>query len=218
MNKQLFKFMLLFLSFVLIFPAFTNAEGNKRAERQTQTQPLSQKAVQLRADMRVLWMEHNFWTEKFVVSSIAGLEDQEPVLARLLKNQADLGNAIKPFYGEAAGNELGQLLREHIQIGGQVVAAAKSGNQADFKKYNAAWFKNADDITNFLTTANPNYNKKELNEMLYMHLKLITDGVVAKLNKDWRANIEALDKNEEHLLHMSDFLAEGIIKQFPNKF
>ncbi|MDM5328908.1 glycosyltransferase [Neobacillus sp. CF12] len=216
MKKHVSKFMLLFLSFVLIFPSFTNAEGNKHAERQIQ--PQNQKAAQFKAEMRKLWMEHNFWTEKFVVSSIAGLGDQEPVLARLLKNQADLGNAIKPFYGEAAGNELGQLLREHIQIGGQVVSAAKSGNQADFKKYNAAWFKNADDITNFLTKANPNYNKKELNGMLYMHLKLITDGVVAKLNKDWRANIEALDKNEEHLLHMSDAIADGIIKQFPNKF
>jgi hypothetical protein len=216
LNKLLSKFTLLFLAFVLICPSFTNAEGNQQAV--VQTQPLSQKAVQLKTDMRELWMEHNFWTEKFVVSSIAGLEDQEPVLARLLKNQADLGNAIKPFYGEAAGNELGQLLREHIQIAGQVVAAAKSGNQADFKKYNAAWHKNADDITNFLTNANTNYNKKELNEMLYMHLKLITDGVVAKLNKDWRANIEALDKNEAHLLHMSDAIADGIIKQFPNKF
>ena len=51
-----------------------------------------------------------------------------------------------------------------------------------------------------------------------MHLKLITDGVVAKLNKDWNANITALDNNQEHLMHMSDFLTDGIIKQFPNKF
>jgi hypothetical protein len=218
LSKQLSKFMLFFLSFVLIFPAFANAEGIKRADRQPQTQQINGKAVQLRVDLRHLWNEHAFWTEKFVVSAINGLEDQEPVLARLLKNQDDLGNAIKPFYGEAAGNQLAQLLRGHIQIAGKVVAAAKSGNQADLKKYNTEWFKNADDITNFLTAANQNYNKKELNQMMYMHLKLITDGVVAKLNKDWNANITALDKNQEHLMHMSDFLAEGIIKQFPNKF
>jgi hypothetical protein len=218
LSKQLSKFMLFFLSFVLIFPAFANAEGIKRANRQPQTQQINGKAVQLRVDLRHLWNEHAFWTEKFVVSAINGLEDQEPVLARLLKNQDDLGNAIKPFYGEAAGNQLAQLLRGHIQIAGKVVAAAKSGNQADLKKYNTEWFKNADDITNFLTAANPNYNKKELNQMMYMHLKLITDGVLAKLNKDWNANITALDKNQEHLMHMSDFLAEGIIKQFPNKF
>ncbi|TDL67536.1 glycosyltransferase [Rhodococcus qingshengii] len=216
MNKLLSKFTLLFLAFVLLCPSFTNAEENHQTLRQTQ--PLSQKTVQLRVDLRHLWNEHAFWTEKLVVSSIAGLEDQEQVLARLLKNQDDFGNAIKPFYGEEAGNKLGQLLREHIQIARKVVAVAKSGNQADFKKYNTEWFKNADDITNFLTAANPNYNKKVLKEMMYTHLKLITDGVVAKLNKDWNANIMALDKNQEHLMHMSDFLADGIIKQFPNKF
>ncbi|MEH7492504.1 glycosyltransferase [Neobacillus niacini] len=168
--------------------------------------------------MRELWTEHAFWTEKFVTSSIAGLEDQKPVLARLLKNQDDLGNAIKPYYGEEAGNKLAQLLRGHILIAGKVVAAAKSGNQPDFKKYSDEWFKNADDITNFLSAANPNYNKKELKEMMYMHLRFITEGVAAKLNKAWNQNITALDKNQNHLMHMADFLTNGIIKQFPNKF
>ena len=214
--KHLSKILVLSLSFVLIFPIFTNAEGNERAERQTQ--PLSQKTVQLRVDMRELWTEHAFWTEKFVTSSIAGLKDQGPVLTRLLKNQDDLGNAIKPYYGEEAGNKLAQLLRGHIQIAGKVVAAAKSGNQPDFKKYNDEWYKNADNITNFLSAANPNYNKKELNEMMYMHLRLITEGVAAKLNKAWDQNITALDKNQNHLMHMADFLTNGIIKQFPNKF
>ncbi len=218
MNNYLSKTMPLLLSLVLIFPAFTNAEETKQAEGQTAVQPISQKTVQLRVVMRELWTEHAFWTEKFIVSYIAGLEDQKPVLARLLKNQDDLGNAIKPYYGEEAGNKLAQLLRGHILIAGKVVAAAKSGNQADFKKYNTEWFKNADDITNFLSAANPNYNKKALNDMMYMHLKLITDGVVAKLNKDWNANITALDKNQDHLMHMADFLTNGIIKQFPNKF
>ncbi|WP_139185589.1 glycosyltransferase [Bacillus sp. OK048] len=216
MNKYFFRYILVFLTFVLIFPAFTNAEENKQAVHQTQQ--ISQKAAQFKADMRVLWMEHSLWTDKYIVSTLAGLEDQEKVLARLLRNQDDTGNAIKPYYGEVAGNKLGQLLREHILLAGKVVAAAKSGNQADLKKYNAEWFKNADDITNFLTAANPHYNKKELNEMMYTHLKLVTEIAVARLKKDWDADIAAFDKNEAHLLHMADFLSNGIIKQFPNKF
>lgn len=214
--KHLSKIMILFLSFVLICPAFTNAEGNKQSERQTQE--LSTKAAQLMADMRVLWTEHAFWTERYVVSAIAGLEDQELVLARLLKNQTDIGNAIKPFYGEEAGNKLAQLLREHIQIAGKVVAAAKSGNQPDFKKYNDEWFKNADDITDFLTSANPHFIKNEIKEMFYMHLKLVTQSAAARINKDYKTDIAAFDKNLAHLLHMSDAITEGIIKQFPDKF
>lgn len=72
----------------------------------------------------------------------------------LLFLKPSLGNAIKPYYGKKAGNKLAQLLRDHILIAGKVVAAAKSGNQPDFKKYNDEWFKNADDITNFLSAAN----------------------------------------------------------------
>lgn len=208
--------MLLFLSFALIFPSYNKAQAQEHAKRQMQ--PVSQKALQLKDEMRRLWLEHALWTERYLVSAFAGLEDQEKVLARLLKNQDDFGNAIKPYYGEAAGKKLAQLLREHILIAGKVAAAAKSGNQADFKKYNAAWFKNADDLTDFLSSANPHFKKNVLKEMFYTHLKLVTDSVVARLKKDWNADIAAFDKNEAHLLHMADILAEGIIKQFPTKF
>lgn len=216
MNKLLSRFLLIFLSCALIAPSLAKAEGTQQLVRQNPQ--MSQKSGQLKADMRVLWMEHALWTERYLVSAIAGLEDQEKVLARLLRNQDDIGNAIKPFYGEAAGNKLAQLLREHILIAGKLVDAAKSGNQADFQKYNTEWFKNADTITDFLTSANPHFNKNIIKDMFYMHLKLVTESAVARLKKDWDSDIAAFDKNIAHLIHMADALTEGIIKQFPNKF
>lgn len=45
-------------------------------------------------------MEHAIWTRSYIVSAIGGLEDQDKVLARLLRNQDEIGNAIKPYYGE----------------------------------------------------------------------------------------------------------------------
>ncbi len=33
------------------------------------------------------------------------------VVARLLRNQTDIGNAVKPYYGAAAGNQLTKLLK-----------------------------------------------------------------------------------------------------------
>lgn len=54
--------------------------------------------------------------------------------------------------------------------------------------------------------------------MFYLHLSLTTDEVVARLKKDWEGDIKAVDLNEEHLIHMADFLTDGIVKQFPNKF
>ncbi|WP_019243325.1 hypothetical protein [Bacillus massilioanorexius] len=140
------------------------------------------------------------------------------VLQRLLQNQTDIGNSIKPFYGEKAGNQLTKLLKEHIVLAGQVVDAAKSGNQQALNKYNKLWYKNADDIAAFLSKANPNWSYEQLKDMLHKHLGFVTEEAVARLKKDWKANIAAFDKGENHMLMLADLLANGIIKQFPQKF
>src|SRR5688572_23610774 len=71
-------------------------------------------AEKLRADMRKLWEDHVTWTRLYIVSVAAGLPDKDLTAQRLLQNQADIGNAIKPFYGDAAGTKLTELLNEHI--------------------------------------------------------------------------------------------------------
>ncbi|MGG3470784.1 glycosyltransferase [Neobacillus pocheonensis] len=146
------------------------------------------------------------------------MEDKDKILARLLRNQDEIGNAIKPYYGRAAGDKLAQLLREHILLAGKVVEAAKANNQADLKKYNAEWYKNADDMTNFLGNANPYLNKQQLRQAFQLHLKMVTENVVARLKKDWDADIRAFDKGEAHLIHIADTITKGIQKQFPKKF
>ena len=213
MKKQFLKILILFMSFALIYSPI-----NTVAKEKVYRQSISQSSVHFNNSFRKLWIDHTIWTRSYIVSAIGGLEDQEEVLNRLLKNQDDIGNAIKPFYGQAAGNQLAKLLREHILIAGKVVDAAKSGNQENLNKYNVEWYKNADDIADFLSKANPNWNNKELKELLYMHLKLVTDQVVARIKKDWNAEISASDKGEDHIITMADTLSNGIIKQFPNQF
>src|SRR5262245_8661468 len=79
-------------------------------------------------DMRKLWEDHITWTRLFIVSFAAGLPDTDPTAQRLLQNQTDLGNAIKPFYGDAAGNQLTALLHDHILIAADLLTAAKAGD------------------------------------------------------------------------------------------
>src|ERR1041384_8360788 len=66
----------------------------------------------LKAALRKLWEDHIVYTRNVIISALAGLPDQGAVTARLLRNQDDLGDAIKPFYGNAAGARLTALLRE----------------------------------------------------------------------------------------------------------
>ncbi|GGF93150.1 hypothetical protein GCM10010912_42680 [Paenibacillus albidus] len=140
------------------------------------------------------------------------------MLARLLKNQQDIGDAIKPYYGEAAGNKLTELLREHILIAGKVVEAAKAGNSLELDKANKAWHRNADDIALFLSKANPNWPNQALKDLLYTHLQVLTEAATARIAKNWEAEIAATDKGEDHIIKLADTLSTGIIKQFPDKF
>lgn len=67
---------------------------------------LNEKEIRLKYDMQELWIEHAWWIRSLIVSDIAGLEDKDNVLERLLQNQIDLGNIIKPYYGEDAETNL----------------------------------------------------------------------------------------------------------------
>lgn len=214
---KLLKVTLLFMLFALVCSPIA-AEAKEGKGKAQQNECISKSAVKLKEDMRKLWIEHDSWNREYVISALAGLEDRSKVLARLLKNQEDIGNAIKPYYGEAAGTKLTELLKEHILIAGKILEAKKSGNQANLKKFNEDWYKNADDIAQFLSSANPNWPINELKDLLHMHLQMITDEVEARLKKDWDADILASDKGGDHIIKMADTLTEGIIKQFPNQF
>jgi hypothetical protein len=174
--------------------------------------------VDLRMGMRKLWEDHITYTRNFIISALAGLEDTDKVAERLLKNQDDIGGAMKPIYGDEAGKKLAALLRDHILIAADIVKAAKSGDNDGVTAGEKKWHENADEIAAFLSGANPNWSKRLLVDMLYKHLDYTTTEVVSRLKKDWAADIEAYDKGHEHMLMLADALTDGIVKQFPNKF
>ena len=217
-NKWLLALLVTLVLVVSMTQVAAPVQANAMESEKKDSTCLSPKMVQLKADMQKVWIDHTIWTRSYIVSAISNRPDQKDVLDRLLRNQQDIGNVIKPYYGEAAGNKLAEILREHILIAVKIVEAAKTGNQEDVKKLEADWHKNADEIAKFLSAANPNWQFKELQDMLYTHLQLITEIVLSCLKGDWKADIAATDKNEIHMIHLADILTEGIVKQFPEKF
>jgi hypothetical protein len=169
--------------------------------------------------MRKLWEDHVTWTRLYIVSAAAGLPDAQPTAERLLRNQVDIGDAIKPFYGAMAGERLTALLRPHILIAAEVVKAAKAGDSAGVGAASARWYANADEIADFLSAANPaNWPKATLRAEMHHHLDLTLQEAQARLKGDWAADITAYDTVHEHILGMADVLSSGIVRQFPRKF
>ena len=180
---------------------------------------LSAKAIAFRSKMDRLWDDHITWTRMVIVDFAAGLPDLKTAEARLLRNQADIGNAIKPYYGRAAGTKLTQLLRTHILEAVPVLVAAKEGDKARLTPALAAWYANAEQIARFLSAANPHsWPLSMTRTMMRQHLALTTKEAVARLQSNWTADVRAYDQVHAEILSMSHMLSNGIIRQFPSRF
>jgi hypothetical protein len=180
---------------------------------------LSTKAVALRTGMDKLWEDHITWTRMVIVDFAANLPDLKIAEARLLRNQADIGNAIKPYYGTAAGRKLTALLRTHILQAVPVLVAAKEGDKAGLTKALAAWYANANQIAAFLSRANPHsWPLPMMRTMMKRHLDLTTNEAVARLKGNWTADVRAYDQVHAEILSMSHMLSSGIVRQFPGRF
>ncbi|HEX2978146.1 MAG TPA: hypothetical protein VHO47_03440 [Candidatus Babeliales bacterium] len=188
------------------------------------TQPDVRKTIpmaeyNLREAMTQLWSDHGIWTRIYIIEALNNAPGKEAAADRLMKNQDDIGNAIAQFYGEDAGKKMTALLKNHIKIAVDIVDAAKANNQQKLKANDNLWHSNADDIALFLRNANPgNWKFKPLQTMLYDHLKLTTNEVLARLKKDWSGDVTNFDKVMEQLRGMGQELSNGIVKQFPAKF
>ena len=111
-------------------PASKPTQDTTASKRTTTTAPRGTSATAVSRTvfhdrMRELWSDHIVYTRSFIVSASAGAADTAEVLQRLLRNQDEIGEAIKPYYGDAAGTQLASLLRNHIQLAGKALVAAK---------------------------------------------------------------------------------------------
>jgi hypothetical protein len=179
----------------------------------------SDKQAALHDAMRKLWEDHITWTRLAIISFAHELPDLPATQERLLRNQADIGNAIKPYYGRAAGNRLTTLLEGHIAGAVALLQAAKAGDQALIERRTAEWRANGNQIADFLHEANPvNWPRKAMRRMMRRHLDQTVSEAVNRLEGDYAADVRDYDRIHHHILAMADTLSSGIIKQFPRRF
>jgi hypothetical protein len=170
-------------------------------------------------DMRKLWEDHITWTRLAIVSFAHDLPDLQATEARLLRNQVDIGNAIKPYYGRAAGRQLTALLKEHILGAVALLGAAKAGDQNAIAQRKAEWYANGNEVADFLSKANPHHwPRKMMRKMMKEHLDQTLSEAVHRLGGDYTADIRDYEEIHHHILEMADTLSSGIIKQFPRRF
>jgi hypothetical protein len=194
----------------------SHAEGHDHASLAAVS---GRKAVAFHDAMRALWEAHGAWTHMVIVSFVAGdpnLTAEEQVL---LQNQVDIGNAVKPYYGAAAGKKLTALLKAHILGAVTVLEAAKSGDKTKLGRAVKAWSANGRQIADFLHAADPRFlSRSAARQMMAIHLGQVIGQATDELTGKYAAGARAFAPYIAHILHMADLISGGIIKQFPGRF
>jgi hypothetical protein len=181
--------------------------------------PITSKALAFHDAMRGLWESHGTWTERAIVDFVGGLPDTQLAIKRLLRNQTEIGNAVKPFYGRKAGNRLTALLKGHINAAVAVLGAAKSGDSNATATAKAAFYANGNRIARFLHAANPHHwSRHAMKRMMRIHLNQVVGLAVAQLQGRYAAAVRLYDVYIGHILDMADMLSTGIRQQFPARF
>jgi hypothetical protein len=195
-------------------PDTSEGRGQEMAEG-----TLTDEELELRLALRDIWSDHVWYTRDYVNSAVADQPDKEAVATRLLENQDEMGDAIKPYFGDEAGDKLKALLRDHIVIATEVVAAAKMNNDEALTAANTKWVDNANQIADLLSSANPEYwPQDDMRAMMQKHLELLTTEVVSRIKGDWNANIDGFEEAHAQAMEMADMLSDGLVKKFPDKF
>jgi hypothetical protein len=194
----------------------SHAAGHEHGDVAVASAP---KAVVFQDAMRALWEAHGAWTHMVIVSFVGNLPNLAAEEQVLLQNQVDIGNAVKPYYGAAAGNKLTALLKAHILGAVAVLQAAKSGDKSKLAQAETAWFANGRQVADFLHAADPRFlSRSAARAMMTEHLNQVIQQAVDELTGKYAADAHAFAPYIRHILVMADMISGGIIKQFPSRF
>jgi hypothetical protein len=185
--------------------------------------PNPAKVAELKMALRNLYINHIFWVRDLVVSTRLGEKAAVSEADEYgLKNAKAIGLSITPFYGQAAGEKFATLFVGHYSgVKAYMTAAFANnfkGSAAQKKAALDRLTKNATDIAGFVSSANPNLPKATVYGLLVTHAQQHIMSIDATAKKDWSGEADTWDPMVKHIYTISDALADGIAKQFPDKF
>ena len=164
----------------------------------------------LNTPFRKVWTDHILYTREYILYELYSLPHKADIVARVMKNQEEIGAVFATYYGAEVGSQLTTLLKNHEEQGSNIVTSVKYGAPVD--QLQLDWFDNADLIVKLLVTINPYLHKSEMTEIFYKHLDQVNKLVEETFKR--RNTVPDFDMAIQHMLNLANVLTFAISRQF----
>jgi len=167
----------------------------------------------LKDTVRKLFTDHAAYTKFFIESFLNSSEDVKAIENRLLQNQQDIGNAVKPIIGITNGNQLTALLTQHIILAAEVLNQLKQNNQSKLKTAINNLFNNSEHVAEFLNSLNPQkLPLPAIADEFHQHNQFVIDLALLHSEKKWEEEVSCYDAYYNHMLHFADLIYQALKK------
>ena len=184
---------------------YCSATGERHCKCLNPLPKVNAARVDFRAALRKLWTDHAVFDALVLKSIIDGDQDTDFLVVRLKQNQVDIGDEVKEFISEAKGNQLTQLLLEHIKLAGDVAKAIKANRVLDLRL--ELYYDNAEEVGEFLL----NLGVHDAINMFLDHAQMIYQMAELRYLKDFAKEIRLYDEYYNQILLMSDMIYQAIL-------
>jgi hypothetical protein len=180
---------------------------------------VSTKLADTKAALRDLWIGHIFWVRNVVDGRFAGnAQAAKAAEQQVVANAQAIAGVIEPFYGKAASDQLFKLLAGHWGAISDYLDATRSHKKVAQDEAYKHLVENADQIATFLSGANPNLPADKLRGLLTAHGAHHVQQIQQFQTNQYDQEAQTWAAMKDHIYVIADALADGIAKQFPDKF
>lgn len=177
------------------------------------------KAADLRVTLNQVMRQHVTLATVALKDAAAGTKDADAAVKALDMNSVELSKAVGSVYGDKAEKDFLALWRKHIGFFVDYTTAKVAGDDAKMKMAKENLMGYTEDAASFFKTANPDFVDKEAMKMgLQKHADQVVMIVDTYAAGDYDKSFMAEEEAYNHIGAAADGLADGIVKQYPDKF
>lgn len=176
---------------------------------------VSQEALQ--DEQQLLWTQHAAWTRTLLVETLADTSSTPQVKVRLRDAHADLGDALRPFFGDEAAVALTDLLAAESGALIDVLDARRSGDADAAAEAEAHWRARTDELAALFAEQSSAWSGETFARTLELRVDATLEQIDARLAGDWARDWSAFERLQLLQRSLADEITSGLAANFPER-